>query len=87
MVYPAGGLNTHPVVAGELNVNCPLCQTQLTADMAHGPMKLHPCGHLMHAHCQGQNEGFQVRSCPLCVQQIDDFFSLSADQASWLYEG
>lgn len=87
MVHPAANLNAHAVVANELNTNCPLCLNLLTANMNHGPMKLHPCGHLMHAHCQGQNEGFQVQPCPLCNTGIQDFFSLSANQANWEYDG
>lgn len=87
MTYPAANVANHAVQNDELDKNCPLCQADIVANMADGPMKLHPCGHLMHAHCQGQNDGFQVSNCPQCNVKVDDFFSLSNDNGTWEYDG
>lgn len=72
---------THPVVAGELATNCPLCLNP------NCDTKFIPCGHLAHWNCQGQDAILNLSACPLCRQQITDFYTIDGAQQNWEYNG
>jgi hypothetical protein len=71
--------DNHAQTGTEAAENCPLCLNN------NCDIKLIPCLHLLHWDCQGPNSALNLGTCPVCRDQIGDFYNL--ENGTWVYNG